>query len=85
LLSKGAAVDALGDEKLTPLHLAARSGHMETTKLLVHSGANVNAMDNFGNTPLDWAQQNGYTEVAKFLIANRSNIATNSEQSVDKT
>jgi ankyrin repeat protein len=84
LLSKGATVDALGDEKLTPLHLAARAGHMDTTRLLVYSGANVNATDNFGNRPVDWARQNGYTGVVEFLTANR-NATASSEQLVDKT
>ncbi|MCS5612952.1 MAG: ankyrin repeat domain-containing protein [Candidatus Poribacteria bacterium] len=40
---------------ITPLIVAAASGHKELAELLIANGADVNATDDGGKTPLDWA------------------------------
>jgi ankyrin repeat protein len=40
---------------ITPLLVAAASGHKELAELLIANGADVNATDDGGKTPLDWA------------------------------
>lgn len=40
---------------VTPLHIAAVNGDVETVKLLLRYGANVNAATKSGNVPLDFA------------------------------
>lgn len=39
----------------TPLHWAARHGHLEVVETLIANGADVNAVDVFGRTPLHLA------------------------------
>ena len=54
---------------VTPLHLAARQGELETTKALLEAGANVNQRalgDN--STPLLIATINGHFDLAKYLL-----------------
>ncbi|KAI9359944.1 ankyrin repeat-containing domain protein [Zopfochytrium polystomum] len=57
-------------DKLTPLHLAARYGHLEVVQHLVdHAGAAVNAADNRQqSTPLHLALRNGQVRVVRFLL-----------------
>ena len=60
LVSAGANVNSGTDskQKLTPLHLAARSGKKgaEVLKLLLSKGANVNALSQKNQTALDLAK-----------------------------
>ena len=53
--------------KLTPLHLAARSGQKEIAQLLIAKGADVNAKTKRGDTPLDQAIQLNRTEIVDLL------------------
>ena len=48
---------------MTPLHLAAWSGKVEVTRLLLEAGANVNASSDNGDTPLILACQHGNSDV----------------------
>ena len=60
LVSAGANVNSVTDskQKLTPLHLAAKSGKRgaEVLKLLLSKGANVNALSHKNQTALDLAR-----------------------------
>jgi truncated hemoglobin YjbI len=56
LVDAGADVDASGGvTRATPLHMAARRGHVETARALLDCGAAVNARDRKGDTPLQRA------------------------------
>ncbi|XP_068627576.1 palmitoyltransferase Hip14 [Battus philenor] len=70
LLSKGAAVDAVGGElQSTPLHWATRQGHLEATVLLVRAGADPTLRDAEGCASLHLAAQFGHTAVVAYLVA----------------
>jgi hypothetical protein len=54
----------------TPLHWAARNGHIEIARLLLQNGADVNANDNFGYTPLHLAAIFGRIDILRLLFEN---------------
>jgi len=56
---------------LTPLHLAAFSGHQDVAELLLTSKAEVNAKDNLGLTPLHMAALGGHSRTSPDLVAAR--------------
>lgn len=52
----GADTSGTNNYEQTPLHIAARMGHLEVVKLLLeHRGGGVHAVDRFGATPADLA------------------------------
>lgn len=57
-----------GPNFYTPLHGAARHGHLGMTKALVGNGAKINVYDNDGMTPLHYAVSNGSLELVKYLV-----------------
>ncbi|KAJ2950335.1 hypothetical protein O0L34_g8565 [Tuta absoluta] len=70
LLSRGAAVDAVGGElRATPLQWAARQGHLEAVVLLVRAGADPRLRDAEGCASLHLAAQFGHTAVVAYLVA----------------
>ena len=50
-----------------PLHDAARTGFLDTVRLLVQHGADPQARDNTDSRPVDLARDNGHTDVVAFL------------------
>jgi truncated hemoglobin YjbI len=68
LVRAGADVNACGGvTRATPLHMAARRGHVETARALLDSGAAVEARDRKGDTPLQRAINCRKNEVAQLL------------------
>jgi hypothetical protein len=53
---------------VTPLHLAAKSGNLETAKTLITKGTSVNVLTNSNLTPLHYAAESGNAAMAAFLI-----------------
>lgn len=51
----------------TPLHDAARTGFLDTARLLVKFLADPQARDHANRLPIDLAAQNGHTDVVAFL------------------
>jgi ankyrin repeat protein len=49
----------LTTSEVTPLHMAARHGHLACLQLLVQLGGDIMVQDRFHLTPVDYAQING--------------------------
>ncbi|XP_058824027.1 uncharacterized protein LOC131684839 [Topomyia yanbarensis] len=67
-LQKYNLIDVTHKNGWTPLHFAARAGHIEIVNALLTKGANVDATRNDSWTPLHFAVLNGHTEVVKTLL-----------------
>lgn len=71
LIKAGADIrNKRGEDGMTCLHLAARSGSVEMCNLLLNSEAlPINVQDDGGWTPLVWASEHGKAEVVRFLLS----------------
>jgi ankyrin repeat protein len=82
LLARGANVNAVDNDRMTPLHLVAKNDRketaklmLETAKLLLASNADVNTVDfPFGDTPLHKAAEGSCKEMAELLLANKADV-----------
>lgn len=55
---------------MTPLHHAARKGHLEIAQMLLERrDVNVNARDNWSGTPLHAASSEGHLDIVRLLLA----------------
>ena len=52
----------------TPIHCAARYGHIEVIKVLIKCTENPNTIDKNGNTPIHTAANYGHSEIIKILL-----------------
>lgn len=69
LISKGADVNLKDPNGLTPLHIAAKEGHVDIAAFLIKNRAEVNARaGEYGLTPLHWAAWKGHKRVVEMLI-----------------
>jgi len=59
----------------TPLHWAARSGHIDLLTLLITHGADVNAVDKNLVTPLHSLSARGFTEQVSLLAAHGADVS----------
>lgn len=67
LIAAGATPNCSYDGR-TPLHIAAREGHLNATQYLVEvAGANIDTMDRWQSTPLDDALSMAHTAVSDYL------------------
>jgi ankyrin repeat protein len=55
------------DRHTSPLHEAARGGHLETVRILLEHQADAGFRDSNGKTALDLAVENGHAAVAEML------------------
>ncbi|KAL0612573.1 Cyclin-dependent kinase 4 inhibitor D [Plecturocebus cupreus] len=69
LLKQGASPNVQDTSGTSPVHDAARTGFLDTLKVLVEHGADVNAPDGTGALPIHLAVQEGHTAVVNFLAA----------------
>jgi ankyrin repeat protein len=63
-----ADVNVRGADGRTPLHWAARNGHVEVLRTLAELGADVHAQSESGQTPLHHAASKGHVEAARTLV-----------------
>ncbi|OQR82320.1 ankyrin repeat protein [Achlya hypogyna] len=66
-------VDKGSRDGTTPLHEAAKNGHLEVCQALISAGADMNARNKDGSTPLHKAAKNGHLDVVKELLAAGAN------------
>ncbi|CAG2062017.1 unnamed protein product, partial [Timema podura] len=73
LMGKGApfTTDWLGT---SPLHLAAQSGHYDTTEVLLRAGISRDSRTKVERTPLHMAACDGHTEIVQLLLAAGADI-----------
>ncbi|KAG2486204.1 hypothetical protein HYH03_015166 [Edaphochlamys debaryana] len=70
LIDAGASLGALTEEGETPLILAARQGHLGTSRELFVSGsAKIHLKDREDKTALDWARLKSHAPVVALLMA----------------
>ncbi|XP_047558637.1 cyclin-dependent kinase 4 inhibitor D [Lutra lutra] len=67
LLKQGASPNVQDATGTTPAHDAARTGFLDTLKVLVEHGADVNVPDGTGALPIHLAVREGHTAVVSFL------------------
>ena len=70
----GSSIRSEDAEGHTPLHLAARKGHVEVVRELVRRGAVLEARTFKANTPLIFASFSGSVEVARLLLDSGANL-----------
>ena len=58
----------------TPLHMAARQGHVEVCELLLARGADVLAPEGHGAPPLVLASFEGHEDVVRSLLRGRAQV-----------
>ncbi|KAL7890828.1 cyclin-dependent kinase 4 inhibitor D [Colossoma macropomum] len=73
LLESGANPNIQDRFGITPAHDAARTGFLDTLRVLVDFGADVNVPDQSGVLPIHLAIREGYRDVVEYL-APRSNL-----------
>jgi ankyrin repeat protein len=82
LLSRGANVNEIDDDKISVLSWAVISNHSNIVQLLLAKGAKVNQVDNFGMTPLLYAASIDYgdTAVLQQLIAAGADVSAKNKE-----
>lgn len=68
LLQKGAQINAKDDDKLTPLHHAAKAGRVHCLRYMIEQGAKLNATTDDGSTALHLAAAQGQQEMVRCLL-----------------
>lgn len=73
LLKQGATANVQDAYGITPAHDAARTGFLDTLKVLVQYGADLNVPDVSGCLPIHLALREGHIPIIAYL-ASRSNL-----------
>ena len=69
VVSCGVDPNVKDNDGRTPLHRAAKRGHVDIVKLLLEHGANPNIQENkYGYTPLHVAVKNCHVDVVRVLL-----------------
>ena len=68
LLTRGADVNSVNVNNITPLHTASLNGRTEVCDLLLGHGSQIECRDKIGFTPLLVASQGGHLDTARLLV-----------------
>src|SRR5262249_15066826 len=75
LKAQPAQVKVVVGRRITPLHLAARTGHVAVVRQLLAAGAPVEPATERDATPLHVAAANGHLEVVRVLLTHGAGVA----------
>jgi ankyrin repeat protein len=67
-ISKGASVNALDENRTSPLHISCRTGNLQIVEELLNSGAFLNITDTGGWTALHIASYYKHTNLVSLLM-----------------
>ena len=67
LLEQGADVNAINNQKLSPLHMAAKNGDLHILEVLLSYNADLSLRDEDGSSPLHIAAKEGQVKNSEFL------------------
>jgi len=74
-------LNAIDENELTPLTLAAKHCHSEIVSILLETGlVNIEARDKYGGTPFSNAARSNCTEVMDLLIAHNADVNSRSSK-----
>jgi len=73
-LKKGADINALDSEGISPLHYVANKGNIEFAQWLLLHNASVDNLDSNNKTPIMYAVYGGKYKMCQFLIQNGTNV-----------
>ncbi|KAG6879264.1 hypothetical protein C0992_004011 [Termitomyces sp. T32_za158] len=59
---------------MSPLHYAAKNGHLELVELLLEYKADINLANSFGWSSLYHAVKNGHLNIVAVLLENKADI-----------
>jgi len=79
MIENGTGIDTEDKNGFTPLHYAARNGHLSVVEYLVNQKANINAKTCNDCTPLHYAANNGHLSVVEYLINQKADINAKSK------
>ena len=74
-------VNARGGVEVTPMHVAASTGHADILSLLLEHGVDVDIRGKNGLTPLHVASRNGQLKAGQFLLDRGADIKARSDKS----
>merc|ERR1712034_260214 len=74
LLEKGANVNQVNHDGMTPLYMSCYVGHLPVVEYLINNGANVNQARYDGRTPLLVSSVEGDLPIVEYLINNGANV-----------
>ena len=61
-------INALNDQKNTPLHWAALNGHIDTVQILLENGADGRLINSFGKSASTLAEEHGHMDVVNLIL-----------------
>ena len=67
-------MNAVGKDKWTPLHFAARDGHVDVAKVLLQNGVDLNAATKYKDTALHTAAEKGHFDIVKVLLEKGADV-----------
>jgi ankyrin repeat protein len=62
-------LNALDEEKYTPLHWACMRAHWDVAEYLIEQGADLNIQGGDGGTPLQWAAHHDNVDIVRLMVS----------------